>query len=112
VLSCAERVEVRAFTSQQQGHPHPPTLEKVKAHDEDAVVASRRKAIANDRVDALTKDAAVGAVTPYKPDPRFVDVVQLQDASGAWILDVKFAVWRAQWETHRQEGAKRRIWLA
>ena len=65
-----------------------------------------------DRVDALAKEAAVGVVTPYTPDPRFADAVQLQDASGAWILDVGLAVTQMFWESNRQKAAARRSWMA
>ena len=33
-LSSVDRLEVRSFLYQWQDHPHPPMLEKVKAHDE------------------------------------------------------------------------------
>ena len=112
VLSCTERVEVRTFISQWENHPHPPTLEKVKAHDEDGVAAGRRKAVGNDRVDALAKEAAVGVGSSYTPDARFGDAVQLQDASGNWILEVGKAVAKALWESNRQEAAARRPWIA
>ena len=112
VLACSERVEVRTFVSQWQGHPHPPILEKVKAHDEHAVAAGNLKSVGNDRVDGLAKEAAAGAGSHYSPDPRFADVVQLQDASGTWIMDVGSAVTGTAWESRRKDATKRRSWLA
>ena len=61
VLSCTERVEVRHFITQWLRHPQPPTLEKVQAHDADAVRSGALKAVGNDQVDGLAKAAAVGS---------------------------------------------------
>ena len=82
VLSCTERVEVRHFISQWLRHPQPSTLEKVQAHDADAVRSGSLKAVGNDQVDGLAKAAAVGEVPLYRSACRFFDAVQLFDAAG------------------------------
>ena len=53
VLACAERVRVRLFLDLWQHSPSPPSLEKVKAHDEQ---------------------------DEYSPNPRYMDAVQVLDA--------------------------------
>ena len=76
------------------------------------MAAGNLKSVGNDRVDGLAKEAAAGAGSHYSPDPRFADVVQLQDASGTWIMDVGSAVAETAWESRRKEATKRRSWLA
>ena len=112
VLSCNERVEVRLFLHQWHESARPPALEKVKAHDDKAVLAGALKAVGNHRVDALAKEAAVRTTEPYTTDLRFVDAVQILDASGVWVLDIAAAVTQSWWEARSREGAQRRAWLA
>ena len=97
VLSCVERVEVRHFLAQWADHPHPPTLEKVKAHDTEALRAGVMKALGNELADVLAKEAA--------------DAVQFHDSCGVWIKDVSSAISRGWWESRRRD-AQRRSWLA
>ena len=70
------------------------------------------KALGNDRVDGLAKEAARGANLVYKADLRFAEVVLFQDSSGATIFDVGKAVTQLWWDMHRRVEASRRTWLA
>jgi hypothetical protein len=92
--------------------PTPPTLEKVKAHDDAAAAAGDVKALGNAAVDILAKRAASGAGGLTASDPRFADAVQLCDAAGAPQGDLLPAVSAAWWATCRRAGGKRRVWLA
>ena len=112
ILSCAERVEVRHFISQWKGHPQPPTLEKVKAHDTEGRNAGNPKSWGNEHADTLAKEAAEGGETLYSPEERFADAVQATDSAGKWIKDTLVAVNDGWWNQRRAEGAKRRTWLA
>jgi len=87
-------------------------LEKVKAHDAAAVRSGSRRALGNDRVDGLAKEAAQGANLTFTPDLRFADVVLFKDSSGALIFDVGQAITPLWWDQQRREGATRRTWLA
>jgi iron uptake system EfeUOB component EfeO/EfeM len=39
-------------------------------------------------------------------------VVQLQNASGEWILEQGQAISKALWEKNRKDAGKRRTWIA
>ena len=79
-FACAERVEVRLFLDLRQHSPYPPTLEKVKAHDEQGRAAGNQKSWGNEQVDGLAKLAADGVDDEYSPNPRYMDAVQVLDA--------------------------------
>ena len=111
VFSCAERPLVRQFLHHWAALPEVPALEKVQAHNDDAAAAGDVKALGNTAVDTLAKEAATGVGTPYLPDARFSDAVQLCDAAGVWQMDISAAVTTAWWSRGRQEGGSRRIWL-
>ena len=111
ILACAERVEVRLFLDTWQHSSAPPTLEKVKAHDEQGRSAGNQKSWGNEQVDGLAKLAADGVDDEYSPNPRHTDAVQVHDAAGRWLKDVSAAVTRGWWEQHRTAGATRRSWL-
>ena len=68
VLCCPERAEVRQFLRQWAGQRAPHTLEKVKAHDSAGVRSGSIKALGNDKVDGLAKEAARGVPLTYKSD--------------------------------------------
>ena len=111
VLACPERDIIRQFLASWEGSPHPPVLEKVKAHDTAAQRAGMVKSIGNEVADSLAKAAAAGVPTRHVPDPRFADAVLLRDASGAVIFDVASAVPQHWWALRRREGVQRRAWL-
>ena len=48
-------------------HPRPPTLEMVKAHDEGRSKKGNLKALGNEQVDGLAKQAADGMDAEYLP---------------------------------------------
>ena len=66
------------------------------------------KALGNDKVDGLAKEAARGVPLTYKSDMCFADVVLFQDSSGAMISDVGKAVMLQWWDQQRRAGAARR----
>ena len=113
ILACADRQDVRAFLAFWSGHPSPPTLEKVRAHDLHAISARLPKALGNDRADALAKRAVTDPSAPaFVPDPRHADAVQLRDASGTWVPLLPLALADAWWELRRHAAAMRRPLLA
>ena len=57
------------------------------------------------------KLAADGVDDEYSPNPRYMDAVQVHNASGNRIKDVSAAITRGWWEQHRTAGAERRSWL-
>ena len=79
----------------------------MKAHDAAAVRSGAGKALGNDRVDGLAKEAAQGANLTFTPDLRFADVVLFKDSSGAIILDLGQAINQLWWDQQRREGATR-----
>jgi hypothetical protein len=102
---------VRQFLHHWVSLPEVPRLEKVKAHDDDAVAAGNVKAMGNADVDTLAKEAAAGLGSPFIPDTRFADAVHLRDAAGTPQLDISTAVTAAWWSARCQKGGKRRAWL-
>ena len=102
---------MRLFLDAWQHSSDPPTLEKVKAHDEQGRSAGNQKSWGNEKVDGLAKIAADGVDDEYSPNPRHMDAVQVHDAAGRWLKDVSAAVTRGWWEQHRTAGATRRSWL-
>ena len=105
-------MKVRLFLDLWQHSPSPSTLEKVKAHDEQGRAAGNQKSWwGNAQVDGLAKLAADGVDDEYSPNPRYMDAVQVHNASGNRIKDVSAAITRGWWEQHRTAGAERRSWL-
>ena len=81
---------MQLFLDQWQTHPRPPPLEKVKAHDEGGCNNGNLKALGNEQVDGLAKQAADGADAEYLPQARYA--VQVHVATGTWIMDITQAV--------------------
>ena len=57
VMYCPQRVDVRRLLFQWKDCASPPTLEKVKAHDEVGHREANAKTLGNERADALAKEA-------------------------------------------------------
>ena len=70
------------------------------------------RALGNEQVDLLAKDAVHAAPLVAHPDPRFADVVIFKDSFNSVILDMDQAATQHWWEQHRREGGARRTWLA
>ncbi|MBU6429289.1 MAG: hypothetical protein KGR26_09785, partial [Cyanobacteria bacterium REEB65] len=116
VLACWERVAVRAFLAGWAGAPSPPVLEKVKAHDREGVLAGDARAVGNDLVDALAKQAVFGTAGVWQPDPQFEDAVRVQVVeSGEWVQEAEAAVVEAWWEQREERRVTgrlpQRVWL-
>ena len=60
IFSCMERMEVRLFLDQWKTHSRPPTLEKVKAHDEGGCKKGNLEALGNEQIDVLAEQATDG----------------------------------------------------
>ena len=110
VLLSLDRAEVRAFLYKWQGCPHPPKLEKVKAHDEAGRLAGKLKTLGNDLADSLAEKAAEGAAQLFSPSECFSDAVQLRDPNNHWVVDLS-VIETQWWALQRSSGARRRQWL-
>jgi ribonuclease HI len=111
VLESEDRAEVRGFLHQWRDHPTPPVLEKVAAHNREAIQAGDAKAVGNDRADFLAKQAAQQATEEWVTEDRFEDAVRLRDGDGAWIGVVDSAFQKSWWRKQRR-AANRRPWPA
>ena len=110
ILQCPVRVEVRTLLYRWQAAHYAPLLEKVKAHDSNAIARRCPKAMCNDAVDALAKEAATSPVVAcYTPDQTMADVFQLHEASGRCVVEAPEAV-SAVWWRNRLNSTKR-TWL-
>ena len=112
VLSCVERMEVRLLLDQWQTHSRRPTLEKGEACDEGGCKEGNLKALGNEQVDALAKQAADGTDAEYLSQAQYADAVQVHDATDTWIMDIPHAVSQGWWKQRRTTGAARRMWLS
>ena len=57
------------------------------------------KALGNEQVDSLAKQAADGVDAKYLPQSRYADAVQVHEAMNTWIMDIAHVVsqgWREQ----------------
>lgn len=111
-LRCLDRVEVRQVLVAAANCPSPPLLEKVQAHNEEALRLGVPKAVGNDKADFWAKRAAreEGHATWNEPPggPMFGpcgDPVLLLDASGGPVLNVDRAFWLAWWRRSRARWA-------
>ena len=103
VLRCADRFDVRHVLAASYNCPAPPSLRKVKAHDERAVADGHPLAIANDRVDGLAKLAARSPGLPtWDPPAACRDAVELLDAAGSPVLDIESFLPLAWWTRQRR----------
>ena len=107
-LSCLDRVEVREFLAAAGACCCPPTLEKVRAHDEEGVQRGAPKAVGNSTVDALAKRAASGEISqslaPHAADKalgQFGDPVLLLADDGSVVLDAARSFPGAYWRRCR-----------
>jgi hypothetical protein len=93
--------------------PQPPTLEKVKAHDDAALRLGHPKALGNDLADKFAKKAAAGIDVPVwsVDSSEFEDPVRLLDSSGSVILVVQQAFPLAFWQSARAARRRPRQWL-
>ena len=108
-ICCLDRVEVRRVLAAARACIFPVTLEKVQAHDERGVQCGLPKALGNDAVDALAKQAAAGCTSPsvrglvYPPVLGSADdPVVLLDATNAAVLNVVRSFPMAWWRRCRQ----------
>ena len=99
ILRCADRVEVRRVLHLAAGLVRAPQLEKVKAHDEQALKMGHPKAVGNDRADHFAKQAASEAGVPELnlSLAEFEDPVLLLDGAGQIVRDVSRALHFVDW---------------
>ena len=113
VLDREERVEVRRFLHAWRDCPAPPTLEKVKAHNEAGVSAGQQKAIGNALADRAARAAAAVPI-PEEHDTTadlpFEDAVRIRDHRGQFVHSARRAAAQRRWELQRA-AAQRRGWL-
>ena len=112
MLHCADRREVRWLLTLAAGCPQL-VLEKVQAHDSAALALGHPKAVGNDSADHAARLAASsGDVPKFAVDlSPFGDPVELVDAGGAVVLDVRSAVASLWWERRQTSRSVRRPWL-
>ena len=113
-LRCADRVEVRQFISMALDLERPPVLEKVQAHNEEAISAGHPKSVGNDMADHLARRAAGDVGQPIWDSAigPFGDPVVLLDALGVPVLDVRIALLRDWWPVRRAAVGARRVWFS
>ena len=106
VLACMDRIEVRQLLAMARACPSPPALEKVRAHDEAAIARGYPKAVGNDMADLWARRAAGEAGHPVwaAAVDRYGDPVELLDASGSVIMDVRVGLAAAWW--HRSQSSR------
>ena len=94
--------------------PSPPSLEKVKAHDDAAISIGHPKALGNDAADRCARKASSSPSVPlWDPvDRPFRDAVEFRDAAGLPILNVEVALTRDWWIQASQSCTARRPRLA
>ena len=113
-LRCTDRFDVRQVLAASLGCAPPPSLRKVKAHNDGAISAGHPLAVANDVADSLAKQAARATTLPsWAPPDSCHDAVELLDASGDPVLDVEavfpLAWWRRQRRAWGPPGSRPRL---
>ena len=110
ILQTADRELVRLVIYEAGRLPLPPLLEKVKAHDQDALAAGHPKAVGNDAADGWAKRAATeDGHAEWQPVPALHgDPVVLEDAAGNQIWDVQRTLEVAWWERRHRSTARAR----
>ena len=114
VLSCVDRVAVRQVIALASQCPTPPLLEKVLAHDAAGIAAGHPKAAGNDAADREAQVAAMDPSTPvWAPESSsYGDPVDIVDAAGEPVADVKAAFQQVWWRQQVVTGKGTRVWLA
>ena len=113
VLRCGERDVVRHILhlAASGGWPR---LQKVKAHDTEALALGRPQAVGNDLADSWAKRAATEEGVPLwdGPGEAYADPVELMTASGERVLDIQASVEAVWWSKARSaRRARPRRWL-
>jgi hypothetical protein len=113
MLRCPDRRELRWLLSLAAGCPAVPVLEKVKAHDTEALRIGHPKAVGNDLADAAARQAASQPeTTPFTVDlVPFGDPVDLLDGAGRQVEDVRGALHDWWWARRQLSRSARRPWL-
>ena len=115
-LSCPDRSEVRHFIHLARQLLQPPLLEKVKAHAATAIDAGHPKALGNDAADRAAKQATSPSSSPpwVSAAGLFDDPVELLDASGMPVLDVRDRLLLDWWAAKRRSftGWKAQLYTA
>ena len=96
-LRCTDRMEVRQVIHAASLLAKAPVLEKVKAHDTGAIALGVPKAVGNDMADQAAAAAASASTLWSVARGLHGDAVELLDASGAWVADVRAAVSSTWW---------------
>jgi ribonuclease HI len=112
-LHSADRMDVRRLIDRAMRLGRRPQLVKVKAHDVDALRLGHPRARGNDLADTWAKRAATEAGHPDwvdSPGP-FGDPVELRDATGAIVLDVRTTLASSWWERRHRSTARARPFL-
>jgi hypothetical protein len=113
VLRCPDRREVWWLLALAANRPLAPGLEKVKAHDVRALYLGHPKAVGNDSADQAACRAASSSEVPLSSvnlTPYGV-AVELRDATGSLIPDVRAAVRALWWDRRQATRSVRRPWL-
>ena len=112
-LSCVDRREVRWVIAMARQNCICPTLEKVKAHDAQALELGHPKAVGNDKADKGARHAASSEeVSLFTVDlTPFGDPVEIVNAMGVAVQDVRQALAAAWWDRRHKACSSRRPWL-
>ena len=113
VLQTVDRALVRQVIHLARQLGSPPRLEKVKAHDEDAIASGHPKALGNDEADMWAKRAASEAGHCVWADTSglYGDPVVLEDPDGSPILDVRQSLAAVWWERRNRSRSQARVVL-
>ena len=109
-LQSPDRVEVRRFVHQVHQLAVLPELVKVKAHDDDAIRLGHPRAVGNDLADCWAKRAATesGHEAWTEPVGLYGDPVELLDAAGAAVMEVRGALAKLWWDRRRRSRSRAR----
>ena len=102
ILCCADCREVRWVIYVALALGVCPVLEKVQAHDTDAITSGSPKAVGNDLDDSAARAATSAACPLLAVDlAPFGDPLELLDSSGAVVSDVSVRLAVAWWDRRR-----------
>ena len=114
VLRCGERDIVRYILHLAEMKRECPKLQKVKAHDTEALGAGRPQAVGNDLADSWAKRAATEDDVPIwvGPGGAYADPVGMVELFGKPVLDIQASVEAVWWSKVRcHKRARPRKWL-
>lgn len=109
-LQHVDRSLVRQIIHLANQRTSPPLLEKVKAHDEQAVAIGHPKAMGNDAADSWAKRAATEAHHPVWPGTStlYDDPVMVMDSEGVPVGEIKKQLHDLWWDRRHRSTARAR----